>query len=550
MARTSSNNPQKRTSFFQKLFSEFPDGLLQLDSESNITMANKAAELLFGYSSDEIVKKNVRELFPNWNNAEVVASKINPNAHSMKLRGKTKSGEPFYAEVSIGVSVCSDKFITMISIRDKSVSQNESKKMKLEYEKLLENNKQLATLAKTDQLTGLLNRRGMEKLLEREVAYAKRNKTELLAALIDLDDFKKVNDTKGHATGDIVLKSVAGALKKEIRAIDWIGRVGGDEFLVLLPSTSLSDGAKVAERMRLSLNKKYISTSHGSIKVTASIGLVKLPYNILSIEEVLELTQISIKCSKSRGKNRITLGDDGCFESSISALPDIKKLLTDRDFYRAVAQNIVRLSDQKVIGYELFTRGPKGPLEMPQSFLSVSEENSIITSVDLHCLNVCLEKAKHLPSDCSIHINILPSTLIEVPTAKLVDQIKKKKLKQKLYLELSERKLTAEPSHLVKAVNALKNNGISVILDDIGCGSSSIETILMLDPDFIKIDGSLVKDASKNIDRYKAIVKITKMIQAIDLKIIAEGIENECDLQVLKSLNIAYGQGWLWGKSS
>lgn len=214
------------------------------------------------------------------------------------------------------------------------------------YEKLKRYNEQLESLVNMDSLTSVLNRRGLESVLAREIDYARRNKTDLLAIMIDLDDFKRVNDVHGHFTGDLVLKHVATVLKQSVRTIDWLGRVGGDEFVILLPDTTLMSGIKVAERIRLDLSSKVFPLGDDEIRQTASLGVIQLPMSVCSIEEILELTKSALKDSKMRGKNCVSFGDGGSLpEQPSQRAPEVtlRDILLDESARQVVVQPIVDL---------------------------------------------------------------------------------------------------------------------------------------------------------------------------------------------------------------
>lgn len=176
---------------------------------------------------------------------------------------------------------------------------------------LEERNAELESQVNSDALTGLLNRRGLDSVLTRELSYARRTGNHLLAALVDLDDFKSFNDTYGHDIGDEVLRCVARVMKEKIRACDWSSRVGGDEFLILLPSTALADGLNVLERVRLSIcDRTIVAARDLFLRTTVSIGIVRLDSDISTLEDVLRATTRVLKRSKAAGKNRISVDSE------------------------------------------------------------------------------------------------------------------------------------------------------------------------------------------------------------------------------------------------
>lgn len=167
-------------------------------------------------------------------------------------------------------------------------------------------NAELERLILLDPLTELFNRRGLERALLREIRWTIRKKSSLLAILLDLDDFKKINDTLGHAVGDTVLKEVARRLTKSVRSTDYVSRIGGDEFMVLLPEAGLADGLKIAEKISRAIGEIAVSSNSETFAITASFGVVQVTEGDVSIEELLKKADPMLGRSKKEGKNRIS----------------------------------------------------------------------------------------------------------------------------------------------------------------------------------------------------------------------------------------------------
>lgn len=291
------------------LFDLAPDALMVADREGELVVLNLKAQQIFGYRFDEMRTLTIKALIPSW--PEII------DDESMRLsfkyssivntRAQKKSGELFEIGLTLNQVLLSNKTFTIAAIRDSSYYLERQHEMENFNNQLQYRITELENLSNSDPLTGLLNRRGLESVLKREICYSSRNETMLLAALIDLDDFKSINDNLGHATGDRVLTAVTKIFKSNLRTIDWLGRVGGDEFLVLLPCTTLFSGGSIVNRIRLALNNTPIPAMGKTVSVTASIGIVSLPVQVAGIEDVLELTKTSLKYCKSRGKNRVTV---------------------------------------------------------------------------------------------------------------------------------------------------------------------------------------------------------------------------------------------------
>lgn len=408
---------------------------------------------------------------------------------------------------------------------------------------------QLDRLANVDFLTEVHNTRGLEKVLKAEENRAGRSGGHLIAMLINCDDFHKINDGFGHATGDIILKEIASRIKGTLRPTDHVARVGGDEFLVLLPDTQLAYGLRVAERIRVAISDASMRSAQDVVKVTASIGVANLPQRVSSIAEVVTLSRSALKRSKGSGKNRVSLArDTGHEKSDYEELTPkgIVQTLCDSTQFRTVFQPIVELGTERVSGYEVLTRGPDGAFESPADFFRLCVENNILTTVDLQCLKLCLDEVPKLGHNMRLHVNLFPSTLLETPVENLLALFPQDR--DIVYcLEISEHQFVTEPAHLRDHINALKQAGVLVAIDDVGFGRSSLETLILLEPDLVKVDRKYVTGLSHEPAKVRLLRRLANVAKSLGAEIVAEGIEDRNDLPLLKEMGINYGQGFLWG---
>lgn len=422
--------------------------------------------------------------------------------------------------------------------------------------KLAETNQRLEKLALMDCATEVLNRRGLQEILAHEIPRASRKQSNLLVLSIDLDDFQRINDSLGAKVGDVVLCEVAKKLRATLRATDYVARIGGDEFMVLLPDTRFAEGLRVAEKVRLAISSTVIELSQsGPSKITASLGLANV--NLFeadgispSIDDLILRTRRELFKSKEGGKNRVSCSQPPEIfvpESGIEEIPSVQQLLRSGKTFHALMQPIFRLSDMNEWGFEFLSRSSVKGYEMPVDFLRASLETNILTLVDQHCLKACVSASASLPGWVRCHVNLFPSTMIGVPVEQLLEVFPPGK--PGIYcVEISEQQIIGDPSYLVGVVMALKRAGILIAIDDLGFGRSCLESLILLEPDIIKIDKRCVTGIAGNPAHERSLERLLKMAASLGAEVVAEGIETRSDFDLLRSMGVAYGQGYFLGE--
>ncbi|MFZ5802823.1 MAG: diguanylate cyclase [Candidatus Omnitrophota bacterium] len=419
-----------------------------------------------------------------------------------------------------------------------AVERNRQKKQ------MEEANMHLEKLSILDPLTRLLNRRGLQRMLSREIRLSGREGTNLSVILIDLDDFKSINDAHGHAAGDAVLQRVAKIMRGTVRESDYVARVGGDEFILLLPNTRLAEGLHFSERVRRAIAQATIPISNDiSVRVTASFASVSADRKIATVDRLLEETHEALARSKRLGKNRVSTGGPG------EMPPDhVVEMLWEGNCLRAVKQPICELATGRVDGYEFLSRSSILGFEMPNDFFHLSKENNILSRVDERCLEKSVAAASRVSQEAYKHINLFPSTLSKFSPEKFARFFPTTSPGRSWCVEISEQQILGDPSLLVPAVENLKAQKILLAIDGVGFGRSSLESLIVLQPDVIKIDKKFVQNISQDPDRREMLARLLSVLRSFHAKIIAEGIESPEDLKILRSIGVPYGQGFLWGE--
>lgn len=419
------------------------------------------------------------------------------------------------------------------------------KKLSVVTGKLRQVNAQLEKYAVLDPLTDVYNRRGLQQILTREIHSAERKGTSLVGVVIDIDDLKRVNDTLGHPCGDIVIKEVAKKIKDSIRISDYVGRIGGDEFVLLLPETSLEEAVKLAERLRLSISGMHLHISDTKkIHITVSIGLAPVSLHVISVDEILGLTDPLLMESKNHGKNQVFYEARETFAGAAhrsTQMPDYLSALRRGEHFFAVKQPIHDLRNNSITGFEFLTRMKNQSFNMPDDFFKAALENNMITLVDHHCFNTCVNAANQIIQTGDRHINLLPSTIMDIPASKLVEKLSGA---SHYCIEISEQQILGNSYHLADAIHLLKRAGIKIAMDDVGFGNTCLENLFVVEPDILKIDKKCIIGISYNSALQKTLRRILKIADDLQASVIAEGIETREDLETLLHLGVRFGQGY------
>jgi diguanylate cyclase len=400
---------------------------------------------------------------------------------------------------------------------------------------------EVSRVAFLDALTGVLNRRGAEHLLPGELARSARQGGSLFAVLIDLDDFKRVNDIWGHSTGDAVLVEVAARISRTVRPTDHLCRIGGDEFLLVLSDTNKEEALVLAHRVRAAIRDNLIMAGNEAVDQTISLGVFAIPPSVISVTDVLSFGENALRRSKGRGKDQVSCGEWPQTRSG--------DRITEVPTLGAVAQAIVRLSDRSTIGCELLVRGLFSDYEQPQALFEQARSEGSSRTLDLLALDTCLQSAAALRLD-DMHVNLLWGTLAEIDPAALVTRLPPDLATGGLCIGLNAQDLVGDPSLHVAAREALRSHGLRVALDGVDLRGQSLEALIVLKPDVIKIDHALLRRAARETVSGYALGRIVGVGRAIGAQIVAVGVESDVELRLLESAGVQYGQGFALGVPS
>jgi diguanylate cyclase (GGDEF)-like protein/PAS domain S-box-containing protein len=410
---------------------------------------------------------------------------------------------------------------------------------------------ELARRALTDELTGLANRRV---LLDRiDHALLRRAGERLAVLFIDLDDFKLVNDSFGHAAGDELLVTVADRLRNAARRGDTVARLGGDEFVVLCEDvTDADDVLVVAERLQASLAAP-VTVGETRVFVAASIGVALSP--AASADELLRNADAAMYLAKDRGKARCALYDERLQEAAVARLRTLGELRRSIEDERFVVhyQPIVDLTTNVPVSVEALVRWdhPTEGLLYPGRFMPEAEATGLVVEIGeqvlrraCHDLGVARRRHPHLRVSVNLSARQLATDdLVHVVESALRDGGIPP---EALTLEVTESSLMEDAEQGTRTLNALRAMGVSLSLDDFGTGYSSLAYLRTLPVDEVKIDRSFISTLGTDPTGRALVDGIVRLTHAVGLRVVAEGIEHRSQLRHLRRLGCDVGQGFLW----
>lgn len=408
------------------------------------------------------------------------------------------------------------------------------------WDRLERANEKLELLSTRDPLTGLSNRRGLEHELLRVLASARREGGIVSAILVDVDGLGRINEAEGYPVGDAVLSGLAMVIQDALRDVDFVGRVGGDEFFCVLPSTTVNGAVVAADKIRARLGSTALPIPGINVEgVSVSVGVVALSADTDSLTQAIELAQVPLRQSKLRSshrpaRSRRTDSSDSLFQ--VIASPDMLEV---------AVQAIVDLKDpSQRADVEILVR-PKTSQgnPTPDEFFLTARRQDVLGATDLLCLRRCMAARHRLDLKGRVHVNLFPSTLLETPIDQILELLDPA---VGVVIELNEHEFVGDTSALREPIEALRAAGALIALDDVGFGRGSLESLLLLDPDYVKIDSRLVQGVAHRPDSARIVSRLLTCVSSMGSQSIAEGIETQADADCLIELGVRYGQGFLF----
>jgi diguanylate cyclase (GGDEF)-like protein len=409
-----------------------------------------------------------------------------------------------------------------------------------------------------DALTGLPNRLLLKDRLSLAMAHAKRNNMMLAVLLLDLDRFKLINDTLGHAAGDTLLQLIAGRLTGTLREDDTVARQGGDEFLLLLPEiVKIEDAAKLAQKL-LEQIRQPLSVHGHELYVTTSIGMVLYPNDGRDIETLLKNADTAMYRAKEQGRNNYQLYTPTMNARAFERLTlenSLRRAL-ERNEFTVYYQPKVDLRSRKAVGAEALVRWnhPELGLIMPGDFISAAEDTGLIVPIGEWVLrtacaqNKAWQNAGYPPLRVAVNLSARQFQLRNLVQT-VAEILKETGLEPRwLELEITESIAMQNAEFTVKTLNELKDMGIQISIDDFGTGYSSLSYLKRFPINKLKIDKTFVREINTDHDNAAIASAVIVLGQSLNLGVIAEGVETIEQLNFLKDQHCDEIQGFLFGR--
>lgn len=527
------------------------DSMLILNKEGNILKMNPACERQLQYQVIELQDENIRTLFTNDEANTYIEGLLAFIQRYGSLRGHEnkreinitrKDGTTFLSEIQIGLKVVQNKMIVACTIRDITLEKK--------------NEALIQHMAYHDFLTELPNRRAFNERLITNLKQAKKSNQPLAVMFLDMDRFKYINDSLGHSIGDRALQEVSSRLNSSVRDQDFVARMGGDEFTIILPNTDREQALDIADHILQSFQNPLM-VNHYELFITTSIGLSIFPYDGEEFEDLIKHADIALYQAKEHGKNKYDVFHTGMNIQSYRSFimqNDLRKAIENNEL-ELVYQPRINISTGEVESAEALLRWnhPSWGVVSPDEFIPLAEQTGQIAEVGDWVLRAACEQMKRWQKDgyapIRIAINFSAIQFMQKDLLSNIEQVLTETgvASNCLEIELTESTLLANEEFIINTLRRLREMGVSISLDDFGTGYSSLQYLSQLPMNILKIDKTFIQGITNEPTVSRSITEaIIKLAKSLELSIIAEGVETDAQFQFLALNHCEEVQGYLF----
>lgn len=410
--------------------------------------------------------------------------------------------------------------------------------------------------ARLDSLTGTPNRTGADELLERQLLRAAETGGSFAILFLDLDRFKDINDTHGHSTGDALLAEVVRSLSAHLRQDDMLARVGGDEFMVILPGANIDTARHTAERLIKAFSEPFLV--HGrKLQASCSIGAAVFPTHGNAREDLIKCADTAMYEAKRAGRARFAMYEErfGTLRQRRLALQEQLQRALEKNQFLLHYQPILDLQSRRIVAVEALLRwqDENGRQHSAADFVSVAEESGLILTLGEWVLNQACKQAQAWAEagyPLRMSVNLSPR---QFQAADLVDQVRNALQRTglppaALELEITESTAMDDPESSIRVLTEFKQLGVSIAIDDFGTGYSSLSYLKRIPADKLKIDKSFVDGVASESEDLAIVRSVLALAASLGIETVAEGIEQAAQMQALIDLGCQYGQGYLFSR--
>ncbi|AMK30557.1 putative bifunctional diguanylate cyclase/phosphodiesterase [Pseudomonas mosselii] len=532
--------------FLDSVIANIPASVIVQDLQSQqILLANQQAERLFGRQGTRMVGQLPRQcLVPaavDYLEQQLARGARSTKGHAAETRVDTASGP---RTLRSRATLCDNREGQGDYVLFVAEDATEE----------LAAHAQIHHMAHHDALTGLPNRTLFHERLKQALLRGEDSGKLTAALCLDLDNFKNINDTLGHAFGDKLLRALGKRLRRELREHDTLARLGGDEFAVVLSGLDTCDAARItAQRLIEAICPPFHIEGH-QFSVGVSIGVAVAPDDHHQAEQLLGYADMALYEAKRNGRNRYE-----CFHVELDVAARQRRLV-ETDLRTALHLGQLQLHYQPVVdqqnatvtGYEALLRWehPSRGMIMPMDFIPIAEETGLIHEIGARALNLACQEAASWGTTQTVSVNL---SAVQFKNASLVHTVALALADSglpatRLELEITESVLLGNSEENVRTLRALKDLGVSISLDDFGTGYSSLGYLRSFPFDRIKIDKSFVHDMCESREAMSIIRAITELSNSLMIKTTAEGVESAEQMERLLAEGCSQFQGYLYGR--
>lgn len=536
---------------FRSALQAAPNAMIMTDEDGRIVITNTEADLLFGYPNGRLLGRQFEELIPERHRAEhvlhfrsfLIHSRERKMGQGQEIYARHQDGHEFRVEIGLTPIFKEEGRYVLASIVD--------------ITEKLESERRIRELIYFDSLTALPNRRMIEEAVQDSIVRAKENPVQLSLMFLDIDQFKYVNDTLGHRTGDELLIEAARRLRDNFSADNVVARLGGDEFVVFIPNASEQELRRMAERLLNKISKPFQLKNH-SLTVTASIGIACFPRDGEDFDTLYQHADIAMYKAKHDGRN------DYRFFNTDMQLRAARLMELENSLHHALEKNEfylhyqpqLSLKDQRVIGLEALIRWkhPKLGMVSPAEFIPVAENSGQIIAIGTWVIQTAVNQLKLWldsgmpPLVMAVNLSAVQFKNPDLPglVSHILEQAQL--APEYLELELTEGVATDDPVQAISIMDDLRSRGIRMSIDDFGTGYSSLSYLKKFNIYKLKIDQSFVRDIATDPDDRAIVVAIIQIAHNLGFTTIAEGVETEAQRAFLLEQGCDEVQGYLFSK--